>query len=1153
VLSVTPTTRYDTGDLAKALFEEAGDALFLLDPDTDQVIDANPTAVRLTGFPRSELLRMNSGYLLRQEVKGGRERLKHSLQNTTEFHGLDGYLLRTRDEGAWVPVNLTVARLHVRPRALGLITARDVRDQRAARAQTERLGDRLHRVLASLPDAVWSAEVGPDGRWRDTFLSPVVEKLAGRPAEYFLPDFVNWFEAVHPDDRARVGLAYEDLRAPGRPGLEIEYRVVRPDGSVCWLRDCVRASRDAAGRLAHLDGVLTDITERRKAEQSLRESELRLSRIVETSTSGIVLLLPDGRITFANSTAVQTLGYTREQLCRMNYRDLPWVDPAGGTSLRPSKASSSLYGQERVIQPPDGRRVILLVNTALMRDPQGAVAGVVMSFNDITVRKQAEEELRASQDRLARVFATAADGIMIVGPDERIAFANPAAERILGRPETELVGMVWNDPLFRVRGPDGREVPPADHISGRVFLRGEEALGRERLIARPDGSDVALRVSAAPLRDASERVIGMVASLTDITDRRRAEEALRASEEQYRLLAESMDDVVGLFTLEGRATYLSPSVQRSLGYAPEELTGGRMVELFHPDDVSQIAAREAARPPGGGIEFQARARRKDGTYVWLSIRAKKLLGDDGRPYCVLAVARDISERKQAREELTRQHALLRGLFNSIPDLIFHKDNAGTYRGANEAFAAYVGLSEPELVGKTDDDLFPPDRAAARAVLDRQVFEAGKPLHRESWIDYPDGRRALVETVQTPLLDDDGRVLGLIGVSRDLTHRHRLEEQLRQSQKMEAVGQLAGGIAHDFNNILTAILGNLGLALDQLPPHAPGRELLQQSETAAHRAALLTNQMLGFARRAPTRPEAVDLNLVIRDTVGLIRRTFDPRIVIRFDPEAELWPVWADPGQMHQILMNLCLNARDAMPAGGRLSVRVENLTLDGSAATAYLHARPGDFVRLAVADTGAGIPAELRGRVFEPFFTTKPVGQGTGLGLAMVFGIVQNHRGWIEFASEVGCGTRFDVYLPRSDGTGPAEAPAGEAPAVRGGGETVLLVDDEPMIRTLGETLLTSNGYRVLLAGDGEQGVELFRTRHADIDLVILDLTMPRMNGRDALKQLLAIDPSVRVLLSSGYSAEQGGSETPGVVGFLHKPYRPRDMARVVREALDPR
>jgi PAS domain S-box-containing protein len=535
------------------------------------------------------------------------------------------------------------------------------------------------------------------------------------------------------------------------------------------------------------------------------------------------------------------------------------------------------------------------------------------------------------------------------------------------------------------------------------------------------------------------------------------------------------------------------------------------------------------------------------------------------------------ERRRAEEALRTSEARYRTLLENLEQCIFLKDASLRIIAANRRFCEAVGRPETDILGKTDLDFYPSALAEQYRADDRRVLAEGRRLEREEQNLFK-GRMRRVRVIKTPVRDGEDHIVGVLGIFWDVTEQHALEEHLRQAQKMEAVGQLAGGVAHDFNNLLTVVLGNLSLVLAGLPADHPQRSLVEASERAAWRAAALTRQLLGFSRRTLLHAEALNANQTIAEVVGLLNRTIDPRIRLLPRLAADLWPVQADPGQMSQMLMNLCLNARDAvqplldgtltrpaaetpseadsplLPSPETATIRLEttNVVLKPEDVCEHVQCRPGEFVRLRVGDNGAGISPEARAHIFEPFFTTKGPGKGTGLGLAMVFSIAQQHHGWVECHSIPGQGACFDIYLPRHPGpvpSGPAAAPP-QAPA--GGHETILLVDDEAMVRNLGRSILESYGYRVLLANDGQEAVEMYRCPPHAIDLVILDLTMPRLSGRDALARLREIDPDLRIILASGYSAEHLREEDhEHLAGFISKPYRPEDLAQAVRTALD--
>jgi len=526
--------------------------------------------------------------------------------------------------------------------------------------------------------------------------------------------------------------------------------------------------------------------------------------------------------------------------------------------------------------------------------------------------------------------------------------------------------------------------------------------------------------------------------------------------------------------------------------------------------------------------------------------------DDPSVRAVVVNYRDVTERETTALALARHSALLEGLFASVPDIICYKDRDRRFLGGNPAFEELSGQSMADIIGKKRDDLsVPGDWAQRMRVVEEEVLATGETRRAKEWVSFPNGQQVMLDIAVSPLRGDAGELAGLIVTGRDVTEQTRLEEQLRQSHKLEAVGRLAGGIAHDFNNLLTIILGNLelirsGSAGDEEP------DLLLSAERAAKQAAELTKQMLGFARRQPLKTETLDLNTVVGEAMKLLRRTIDPRIGIRTTLAPDLPPVAADLVQVQQVLMNLSLNARDAMPEGGTLTIETANAPGACPPGSTPEEAG-GEFVRVSVSDTGIGMTDEVRAKIFEPFFTTKDVGQGTGLGLAVVYGVARAHGGWVECSSEPGVGSRFDVYLPRgssSDESVPAVVEA--KPAMdRGRGETVLVADDEPLVLMLARSALERQGYRVLLASDGAEAVEVFRHERAkgEIALVILDLSMPALSGRQASQLIRKIDPVVPVLFASGHPVTDLGLE-PGT-GFMQKPYTPSSLAAAIRKILE--
>jgi PAS domain S-box-containing protein len=648
-----------------------------------------------------------------------------------------------------------------------------------------------------------------------------------------------------------------------------------------------------------------------------------------------------------------------------------------------------------------------------------------------------------------------------------------------------------------------------------------------------------------------QRVVDAATHLAAIAiERSRSEQAIRESEERYRFLFAGNPHPMFVYDVATLA-YLDVNEAAVLhyGYSRAEFLKMTIKDIRPPEDVPALMASVRDQ---GLVPFRAgvwRHRKRDGAIIHADIVARPLTYE-GRQ-ARLVVAHDVTDRLQAEDALRASEAKYRSLVDSLEQCIILKDSGFRFVAANQAFCRGLGVNEEEILGKTDYDLYPANLADKYRADDQRVLAEGRRIELEEQ-SLLNGELCTVRVVKTPARDGQGRPAGVLGIFWDVTRQRELEAQLGQAQKMEAVGHLAGGIAHDFNNLLTAILGNLSLLLDDLPSDHPDRDLAISAEKAGLRAADLTRQLLGFSRRTMLQPRPTNLNATVDEVVTILRRTIDPRIAVEVRTDSNLWTVLADPGQMSQVLMNLCLNARDAMPNGGRLSLMTSNVVLSEEYASHHLEASAGPYVRVEVSDTGCGMAAEVQTRIFEPFFTTKGPGKGTGLGLSMVFGIIQQHHGWVECESEHGQGTCFALYLPRH---GDAECVRGEpqtASIAPRGKETILLVDDEEMIRDLGRTILERHGYEVLAAEDGRQAVEIYKRERARIDLVILDLTMPRLSGQDAFAQLTALNPDVRALFASGYSAENVSAvENGSILGFVGKPYSPQELAQKVRSALD--
>jgi PAS domain S-box-containing protein len=535
----------------------------------------------------------------------------------------------------------------------------------------------------------------------------------------------------------------------------------------------------------------------------------------------------------------------------------------------------------------------------------------------------------------------------------------------------------------------------------------------------------------------------------------------------------------------------------------------------------------------------------------VKMRTAELLNVNGE------LAAEIKDHLKTAEALRASEQRFRSLVETTSDWIWEVDATGHYTYASPRIRELLGYEPDAVVGRKAFQLAEAEGAQRGTSLLKRILQARDPVGRFERTDrHKDGRSVVLETSVVPILDGNGKVAGCRGIDRDVTERKLLEAQLRQAQKMEAVGRLAGGVAHDFNNLLTVILGYTQLMLSQEETDEEAKELLRTVLTAGEKAGKLTRQLLMFSRTKPASAELLDLNELVRGLSSMLARIIGEDVRLHSRLGDQLPCVRADPGMLEQVLMNLVVNARDAMPQGGDLYLETSTAELDTSHSRKNLEASKGMFVVLLVSDTGCGIPPEIMNRIFEPFFTTKEAGKGTGLGLATVYGIVKQHSGWVEVESAVGKGTRFRVFLPGVPKSATEKAALPVEQKIKGGTETILVVEDEATLQTLARLVLEKHGYRVLTAASGKEALRIWGKHSGGIDLLLTDVVMPdNMTGRDLAEQLRREKPGISIICTSGYGRDATGMDTEFMkrarIRFLQKPYRPQVLARLIRESLD--
>jgi PAS domain S-box-containing protein len=769
-------------------------------------------------------------------------------------------------------------------------------------------------------------------------------------------------------------------------------------------------------------------------------------------------------------------------------------------------------------------------------------------------RKRAEAALRASEEQYRRLVEVAPD-LIAVHSEGKIVFMNPAGLRLLGaRSPEDVVGK----PVLDFVHPDSR--PAVIERVRAMTQHGQAApLLAERFL-RLDGTPVHVEVAATPVLYRDRPAVQVV--VHDIGERMRTEAALRESEEKFRSFIESTTDWVWSTDRDGVHTYSNPAVTRILGYTPEEVVGRSAFSIMHPDDRSQVEEQFAALAAEGRgwRNLVIRWRCRDGSHRFLESSAVPILGADGRLKGYRGVDRDITERVKAEEALRNSEVRLSqaqsiahlGIWElDLTDLDDLDRNALWWWDETYRIFGYP----PRQVAVTNELFFravhPDDAGRVRAAL-VEALRGGRPYLVEHRIVRPDGSQRVVREQATLEWDAQGRPLRMMGTVLDVTEQRRLEDQLRQAQKMEAVGQLAGGVAHDFNNLLTTILASHELLAAGLPADGPHREDLDTIRQAARRAAELTSSLLAFSRQQALELRALSLGALLSAFVRMARRVVPEDVEVVTHVETEESVVRADPIAVEQMLMNLVTNARDAMPGGGSLSIAVGRGALDEEHRRTHGWGKPGEYVILSVSDTGLGMDRETVQRIFEPFFTTKPVGQGTGLGMAMVYGLVKQHEGYVSVYSERGRGTTVRIYFPAvAEEASELSPPETSRPV--GGRETILLVEDDASLRRTATRVLERHGYTVVTATDGFDALDVVQSRATPPDLIISDVVMPRASGPQLLAALRDRGAAPRMLFTSGYTARDVHDRAllEGDVPFLAKPWTIVDLLRKVREVLD--
>lgn len=987
-------------------------------------------------------------------------------------------------------------------RAIEVIRERD--DRR--RAETER--DRFFSLSVDL-----LCVIGFDGRIKRANAS--WETALGFTLAHLQSEAVLTF--VHPEDRAESAAHFEKLFLSNQPAL-FEGRFCRRDGTSIWLQWNATPLPDQQVVYASA----RDITSLKVAQDELRQREEYFRSLIENASDIISVLDVDSTFRYQSPSVVRVLGYRPEEMIGTSALDYLHIEdrPRVAAILRQMlpRAGRVERVEFRFRHKNGSWRVFEVIGRTLMDQSGGP--SIVVNSRDITERKEAEDALRLSEARTRAVVESSLDGVITMDRQGQVVEFNPAAEKMFGYARTEVLGRPMADLIIPA------SLREAYQRGFRAYLETGEGriLGRriETAAMRRDGSEFPIELAIS--RIAFDGDPHFTACLRDITERKHVELEVQKLAAFPRLNPHAVFEFSG----DGSLSYFNDAaldLAKALGQNhPARILPGDTVSI-----VRNCLALGQSR-----LSYETHLGGRTLSWSFYPISSSK---------AVHCYASDTTERKRSEEQIREQAALL----DKAQDAILVRDLEHRIVFWNKSAERIFGWTAAEMIGRNSIELVSKQEGAEFLDALKTVLEQGEWSGEFRQVT-KSGGEVIVQSRWTLVHDSQGQPKSILVLSTDITERKQLEAQFLRAQRLESIGTLASGIAHDLNNILAPIMMSVNL-LQETIGDGPSARLLETLRTSAQRGAEMVKQILSFTRGHDGARTLINLKHLVSEVAKIARETFPKKIQVKTGTVKDLWPVLADTTQMHQVLMNLCVNARDAMPEGGTMSIQVENLVLDPQSSDAAGGARPGAYLVLTVGDTGTGIPPEIMEKIWAPFFTMKPLGQGTGLGLSTVANIVKAHGGFIRTESEIGKGTRFRIFLPAAE-SGKISAQEQTVAPPLGHGEKILVIDDERAFQEITKAIFSKYGYRVLTASDGTEAIALFAQHKDDIDLVMTDMVMPYLDGPATINALRRIDPNIRIIAASGLSENEQLAESLTDATFLLKPFTTEKLLTVVNQVL---
>jgi PAS domain S-box-containing protein len=1121
------------------LAKNANDIILLAD-ERYHIKEANDRAQEAYGYTYEEFLKITlhdivapSSFAIFEEhcpvlIQQGscRAEMNHLRKDRSEF-----------------PVEISARYFSIESENYIQIIIRDITERKQAEIALRESEERYRLISSAAFNYVYSTRLEDDGNLHLNWVSGAFEDITGYSFEEYVAHG-GWRASLHPDDLEQDDRDMEMLQSNRK--VITELRTIDKSGRVLWVRVYAYPIWDEQQqRLVGISGAVQDITDRKQAEDLLRESENKFTAAFRDSPIALVVSsVADNKYVDVNDVFTQITGFTRDEAVGHTAAELKIFANHDEREKLVSEVRKEghVYGKEIRFRIKSGKIIACLISMSIIqRDRRPHFLSSVV---DITERKQAEDALKKSEEEF-RILAEAMPQIVwATQPDGRNIYFNHLWVDYTGLTLEESYGHGWNKPFH----PEDQQ---RAWDAWQNATKNNATYSLECRLRRADGVYKWWLVRGVPVLDANGNIIKWIGTCTDINELKHAEEELRESEDRFRSLYENA--TLGLYrtTPEGKILLANPALVNMLGYSRlegldlKDIEGGGYASTYERKDfLDRIEKEEVV------VGLESAWKNQDGKTIYVRESARAIRDAQGKTLYYDGTVEDITERKLAENALKASEEQFRLISENVADMIVVLDLEGKRVYNSPSYRPILG--EPDMLKGTDSfrEIHPDDREKIKEIF-RETVRTGVGHQIEYRLLGKDNAVHFIESVGSVVRDTAGKITNVIVVSRDVTEKKRLEQQSFRTQRLESIGTLASGVAHDLNNVL----GPIVLALEVLKGHVADKTALKMLDTlsiSAHRGADIVKQILGFARGMEGERIALQLRHLIKETIKIIGETFPRNITVRADLPKETWAITGDSTQIQQVVLNLCVNARDAMPSGGTLAISVENKIIDESDARIIADAKPGKYVQLTVMDTGSGIPPEVIERMFEPFFTTKERGKGTGLGLSTVYAIVRSHGGFIVVNSEPGKGTIFKVFLPTGDTVMAEKILENRTAIYRGNGETILVVDDEESILEITKQTLEAFNYSVLIAKDGLEALTVYKLHRDRIALVITDMMMPKMDGYQTIHALRTLNPAVKIIGSSGLAsdgyAHPGLTETPDE--FITKPYKAEKLLETIAKVL---